>query len=438
MPAALSNSSVCYAIKPNQSAACIASAVPDPNTLVPTSHGNFAGTYPPIYYAAMSVFASTDITASVLVMRIVNAVLFVLITTALFYLLPPQRRFTLVWMWSITIVPLGMFLLASNNPSAWAILSGGSLWLALVGYFESHGRRKALLGALAALTAVMGAGARADAAVYAGIAIVLAIILTFQRTRRYLISAILPVLLAVMALVLYQLAGQSGVSSNGFGDNVHVTASSNLMLLAGNLLDLPSLWVGSLGTWALGWLDTQMPATVWAGTILVFGAVILATLVAMNRRKLWAMIVTLVALTGIPMWVLYQSHAAVGTQVQPRYLLPLLIMFAGIALLQVANGRHIRFTRVQALAVGAILTLANAVALFTNLRRYIAGMIPAKSTIDPGQQWWWHTPVPPTAVWAIGSVAFALAVVIALVEFSDRMPRLQPDADQTVGIPITR
>lgn len=418
VPALVAHASDCYKWKSYQSAACIASTVAHPNSLVPTNRGNFDKSYPPLYYATMSLLVTSNVTLSVILMRIVNILIFLLIASVLFALLRPSRRWTLVWMWSVTVVPLGMFLIASNNPSAWAIISGGSLWIALVGYFESHGRSKLLLGVVAVVTALMGAGARADAAVYVGIAVVVSVILTYQRTRRYLLSCILPLVLACAALILYRLAGQAAAVSSGLDSNhvvQPVAVAGSLDIIWNNLLDVPSLWAGSLGTWALGWLDTPMPGTVWAGCMLAFSAVIFAGIVSLSARKIVTVVVVLGALIAIPSWVLLQSKAIVGQEVQPRYLFPLLIMFAGLMLLQVGT-RRIRFTRVQMWVVAAVVAIANCAALFTNLRRYVTGLATGGIDLDHGVQWWWNTPILPMAVWIIGSITFAAAIVIALRE----------------------
>src|SRR5690606_6641065 len=117
-----------------------------PNTI--SKRGNFNGGYPPLYYAAMGVFAGPDVAISVLVMRAINVLLFVGFASVLFFLLPAARRPTLIWGWLLTTVPLGAFLIASNNPSAWAITGVGSAFLATLGYLESNGRRRAMLAGL--------------------------------------------------------------------------------------------------------------------------------------------------------------------------------------------------------------------------------------------------------------------------------------------------
>ena len=157
--------SPCYAFRSISSAVCQEGLDFETDVLVETSRGNFVGAYPPLYYSVMSVFVGENILISVMHMRLFNIVLFVGITTALFMLLPVWRRPALVWGWLITTMPLGLFLIASNNPSGWAIAGVGTAWLALLGYYETTDRGKTIaLGALFALAVFMAAGSRGDSA----------------------------------------------------------------------------------------------------------------------------------------------------------------------------------------------------------------------------------------------------------------------------------
>lgn len=422
---------LCNRTFPEQDKRCAIGAKP-PAPMVTTHRGNFGGTYPPIYYTFMSVFASAHYAVSAIVIRVVNALLFVGITSLLYFLLTPTRRRTLVWMWAVAIVPLAAFLLASDNPSAWAVISGGTLLLALVGYFESQGWRSAALGGLAAVSAVMGAGARADAAVYAVISVGLALILAGRKTRRFWLKTILPAGIVVVAFLLYVASGQSGVASGGLTGSHTPSGLSTGGLLWNNLLQVPSLWVGSLGTWGLGWLDTPMPAVVFVGCIGAFGAATFTGLLSSSTRKLVTVGVVLAALIAIPSWVLFQSDATVGQEVQPRYLLPLLIVFGGAALLEVPP-RPIVFSRLQVAVMSLVISVANSVALHVNMRRYISGLSVSDWDLNHYVRWWWHIPISPMLVWAIGSAAFAIAVVLALGEVTLRSTLLRPATDPAIA-----
>lgn len=413
----------CYAYDEEKSAACqeaVLEQLGDEQVL--TRRGNFAGSYPPLYYATMGLFSGDNIIASAVVMRFVNVTLFVGLATALFVLLPVFRRSNLVWAWLVTTIPLGLFLIASNNPSGWAMVGVGSAWLALLGYFETDGRRRIALGALFIVSVLLAAGSRSDGAFYAAGAIVTVLVLKGVWERRFLLLSLLPLAGLAISVFFFFTAGQTGSGTGGFSTANREEAPEAeaalgaLGLLAFNILNLPDLWTGVFGNWGLGWLDTAMPALVlWASAAAFIGAGFVG-LAAMSWRKAIALIGTGVVLFALPLYVLYQSNAAVGTYLQARYLLPLIVVFA-LVLLFVPPGRSIRFSRLQVWALGFGLVVANFVALQVNIRRYVTGVDAPGVSLDAGAEWWWQgVPFGPNAVWIIGSLAFAGLVVILVRE----------------------
>jgi hypothetical protein len=386
--------------------------------------GNFAGEYPPAYYATMRIFAGADLQVSALVMRLLNAALFVSLMTTLAILLPRTRRATLLWGWLITLVPLGMFLIASNNPSGWAITGVGTAFLALLGWFETEGRRRWVLGVLYLVGVLMSAGARGDAAVYAIGATVTAMILTSAPTRMWWLRTILPAIGIAIAFVFFAVAGQAGVSAIWFTDGGNATnpvaadgtgieaTLSGLSLAAYNLLMLPFLWTGVFGSWRLGWLDTQLPAIVpWAATA-AFIAVGFAGLGLLTWRKAIATGGVLLVLTVLPVYVLTVGGDKVGANLQPRYLLPLIVLFALILMTDPARGA-LRFTRVQTVAILGALIIANMVSLQVNIRRYVTGADQQGLNLDTDAEWWWAGfPVGPAVVWVIGALAYAALLAV--------------------------
>lgn len=398
----------CFAQKAKQSAACEATVLNDgQSTFVKTSRGNFQNLYPPVFYRTMNLFVGSNIALSVFMMRIVNILLLVGLATALYLLLPASRRLTLVWELAITLLPLGLFLVVSTNPSAWAIISAGTFWISLLGYFESSGAKKAGLGAIAALSAILGAGARADAAVYVLIGVVVVVLLTAQLTRRWLMSAVLPFVLSVAAAVFYFSTRQSSVATSGFSGYAspgqHVSWRS---LLFTDILNVPSLWAGVFGSWSLGWIDTNMPAIVSVGGLGCFAALAFAGLASLSMRKALVVVTVLGALWLLPTYILVQSGTVVGHGVQPRYILPLVTMLAGVVLLQ-AGGVRLTFSRGQVVALVSTLSVVNAVALYFNLRRYITGTDIMSWNLNSAGEWWWNISVSPMVVWIAGSLSFA-------------------------------
>ncbi|MEV4735680.1 MULTISPECIES: DUF2142 domain-containing protein [unclassified Microbacterium] len=411
----------CFAFRPDIPASCQDEVLgDDPERLVATEHVNaYAQFYSPVYYAVMSPLASTNVPASVVAIRIVNAAIFVAIASVLFFLLPSRRRPLLVASLAVTLIPWGIYLLASVNPNGWAVLAGGTLWLAVLGFLETTGKRRIALAAVAAVTTVIGAGARSDMAVYAVLGMAAAVVLSGRwktRDKRFWLSLILPAALSIVCFLLFLSAQQIGIWQNGVAPGSGGSARQGVSLLAYNLLNLPSLWVGSLGTWPLGWNDAAIPPFVWVGTIFVAAAAIFTGLATISWRKALVLGVSGLALIVLPLYLLQRSATEVGGLVHPRYLLPLIIMFVGFALFPVGR-RLLRVTTLQVWLAVAILSVANSVAMYSNIRRYTLAGQPGVWLSAP-DSWWWEAGVPqPIAVWIIGSLSFAgvLAVLAAVL-----------------------
>lgn len=423
VPAAV-HDAPCYAYDANKSAGCqLKTFTFSPKPTVQTTRVNSTSEYPPVFYAVMNLLVTPNILVSVILMRILTALLFVGLTTALFVLLPAVRRQTLLLMWMITTVPLGVFLLASNNPSSWAVIGVGNAWISLLGYFETEGRRRIALGAIFAVATIMAAGSRGDAALYSVIAIGTVGVLKLAWTKRFWLQAILPLALAVVAIGFFLISRQTASGETGFtghgaaptvGTGSAAQSLSGFGLVAYDLLNAPSLWSGVFGGWPLGWLDTPMPAVVSLGAVAVFVAVAFVGFRQLGWRKTTVLALLGLVLWLLPVYVLVRSGSTVGNSVQPRYLLPLIVLLGGVLLLA-TRGRQFRFGRGQLILVGGVLAVVNLVALELVIRRFVTGNGSLGLNLDTGDKWWWSSfPFSPNVVWILGSLAFAglMAVLV--------------------------
>lgn len=395
----------CFAFHPELTAECWA---PGNHDLFESARLNASALYPPLFYAVMAVFAGEDVQVSVLAMRTANAALVVGLLTAVFWALPRHMRPAFVVSATATAVPLGLFLYASTNPSSWALLAATTVWITLLGATRASGRRQIVLTGLAVIAAVLGAGARADAAAFALLGVAVAALLGARKGRDMVIPAVGAALVVVVSVGFYLSADQSRAVVAGLpNDSPPLSLSEH----GSNLLGIPGLWTGALGTWGLGWVDTDLPAIVPVLTTAVaFGAVFLGIRRVALRRGL-ALTLSLAAMWGVPFVLLAQSHARVGEIVQPRYVLPLLVIFVGVASLTdddaVSHWRGPRFW-----VAAAALSVAAAVALLFNLRRHVVGTDDGLTAIFGGSEWWWMGVPSPLIVWAIGAAAFAAALVL--------------------------
>lgn len=414
----------CFAFKPEKSAECWN---PDNDRMTEATWMNAAGLYPPLFYTTMGVFVGEDISTSVLAMRVFNSALVIGLLTVVFFALPWKARPALLISTLAAAVPLGMFLIASTNPSSWAFASAATVWVCLYGATQTTGRRQIVLGALAVFGAILGAGARADAAIYSMFAVLVAAILGARRSRSMIVPAVAGAAVAAVSAAFYLAAGQSSALATGLPtDNPPLSGSQHIA----NLTNVPDLWMGVFGGWGLGWLDTMTPAAVSVLALGVFAAALFIGIHHLTARRAVAVALAFAALWLVPFFLLAQSRAVIGSEVQPRYLLPLIVILLGTASL---TSRAIREWRgPRSLVAGLALSGSMSLALHDNIRRYTVGA--GGNALDPGAgaEWWWSAAPSPLTVWLVGSVAFTavFAILWLLIRRTGRVTprreRLEP------------
>ena len=222
-----------------------------------------------------------------------------------------------------------------------------------------------------------------------------------------LVPAVAAGLVIVVSGVLYLSAGQTGALTSGFDTgNPPLTGAQHLA----NLWGIPSIWFGVFGPSGLGWLDTVPPATVTVAGFGVFAAAVFIGIHRLRPRRAVALALAFAALWAMPFVLLAQSRAMVGTQVQSRYLLPLMILLLGVASLapRIASA----WSGPRLVVAGLALTLAMSLSLHDNIRRYTVGV--DSNAIDPGlaAEWWWSAAPSPLTIWLVGTAAFAAVFAI--------------------------
>jgi hypothetical protein len=434
VPADVVAGTQCFAAKSDVSAKCLGTDYgSDPTPNLDTDRGNFRGEYPPVYYAVMHTFVGDDLSKSVLTIRAVNVLLFLSITGAVMALVPPVLRRATAWSLLLTSVPMGVWLISSINPSGWAIVSAGTLWPCLYALPDAAGRRRVALAVLAALAALMGVGARTDSCLFTLMAIALVFILRRREILRSRPALATGALIAVAAVFFFLRAKQSVTALDAFGTVPGKLSLSGSALLWNNIQNLPSMWTGVWGTWPLGWVDTPLPPAVLFGSLLPWAGIVFMSLRDNSRRQVVALSLLAAALVTYPLYLVTRSHLPIGEGVQPRYLVPLMVMLTGMALLTTRSRTYVP-ARGQLVLVTIALGAANALALHTNIRRYVTGTDVVSFNLDRGREWWWNLPLTPMTVWVAGSLAFVAATWLVLTAFSPAGDTVADDADVAASV----
>jgi hypothetical protein len=366
----------------------------------------------------MHLFAGGDVARSVLTMRLANGLLASVLITAALLLAPRGLRRASALSWLVGLVPLGMFFVPSTNPSTWTIIGIGTYWVFLLQFLTRRsGWTRWLSGGLAVLAALLAVSSRVDGSAYLCVATAAAVLLAITRLRDLRAARfVLPVVIGVAAFLRFVTLQASNVLVSGASPHDGSEPGRHgLGLLVDNLFNFPTCLAGMFGqSFGLGWLDTYLPPAVSATTCALAVALVLFSAGSYWAWKRLAVALVGAAVVAVPLLVLQQSHAFVGEVVQPRYVYPLVLVFFGVATFTAERAGSpalaIRRAHVVVLVLGA--SVANAVALHTEIKRYVMGLDVRRLNLDAGQEWWWSSGPSPLGLWLIGSMAGAAAFTV--------------------------
>jgi hypothetical protein len=410
----------------------------DNRELTQTQYNNEGRLYPNLYYFTASKFVGNDIARSALTIRLINLLLFVSLVTALFLVVPKDIRDGVVVTLLVFMVPLGLFIVASNNGSSWTVSGVSVYWAFLVTFLTAHNKARWVpAGVLSLASGLMAFGSRADGAVYIIFSTVIALLIALGRNRqalrKYWYRSFFGVFMFLAAGFSYFSAEQSGALTGGLlGDgNFGRTPVSTLF---NNLSRLPALYMGTLGTRGavgdLGWLDTTMPEMVSGLALFTAGGVILYSRKKRSAPEFIAVLACFAALIIAPLAMLQLDGAFVGELVQARYVLPILLLAVGV----LASGERVGSGQFMSASTRilfpTLMTIAYSAALHTTIRRYVTGNDVIDWNLNRNREWWWQAGPPPMTIWFLGSACFAFVAFFLFHNLEKAVAKTMPTATE--------
>ena len=454
----------CYALSSGLDARCTWLLTDD---MVTTDRVNY-GYNPEPFYATLRAFVGPDEARSALIMRFFNvAVAAGLLVFAMVISRPAVRR-ALALGWAACLVPVGVFFIASNNPSSWVIIGTGVFWAFLYTLLSEptlRSRRSvaALLGL--SLSAVVALGARSDSFYPLLLSAVAVVLLTAPKWRARVFVHWAPWVVGLTVL-----GGMAVLLSNTRAGGM-LRQASQLEFPAGDpgrdqpnavlktLLELPS-YVGAMFggqapswsqrttaldggtpgytwpgfTYGMGWTDVAMPAIVGFLALGAAAGLFIVGLSSYSRRKLLALTILAAGFVAQVLFVRALFAFQLGNALQPRYLYPLVLVLMCVALLAF-RCKHPLVNRGQTIVLVIALAVANSVALRATIARYAHGQAHSYTQLSDEPLWWWPSGPSPDALWIIGTVAGVVWFVAAfkLAPSHSERPRQQPDAKEAAN-----
>jgi hypothetical protein len=397
-------STTCYATRPGESGSCT-DKLGEGMSWTPRFD---KGDYPGPYYRIMHVFVTSNEASSVVLMRMVNVLIAVVLLVAASWASNPRLRPLVGIGITASIVPLGCFIIASVNPSSWAITGIAATALGLIAALTGDSLAGKITGASVAVTgAVLAAVARTDSGLFLGMVLFSVVVMYFEKVRRS--RWVWAVCGAIAVAGVWAITHGSQGALEGFG---FVARERTWTLLVHNFTEVVSIPIGVYGvTWGLGWFDTIEPAFVGFSALAVATCIATLGITSLSWRKVIAMAAPLVGAIVMPVVLLQRAGDIVGVTVQPRYVLPAVILLTVLLLMQRSGDRVIHFGIAHSVAAVVLLSGAQALALWTNIRRYVTGLDSMGLNLDIGVEWWWPAGPRPMLTFFIGALAFAVLMV---------------------------
>jgi len=362
------------------------------------------GSHPSLFYFALSWLIVPSVEVSVLLMRIVNALVIVTMFAVIGSLLPNRHRMVLFLLILGTFTPSGYFLFASIHPSSWTALGIGVGWLAWYSAGtpnEKSTHRKVRLLSVGALASVMAVGSSWDAVPLLALTAILVgarLVSARYPGKRKTVFLLTPVAVATVLVVLSRVVVLSPerylkvmvTYSDGEPDSFTLFTS----FLFNGVPDILRA-LGSVPTASV----VVLPSLVYIGGLLVLAVLLVATYNSASRfQQLGSAVIILTATTAI-MAQAANMGPSVFYGVEPLFVYPLLLLAVGWwfsfgpADLTKRLLPHLKWVVNIAVAIFAL-------SAFTIAERFVDQQAFGIRLISDGpDQWWWSwVPIGPNVV----------------------------------------
>ena len=403
-----------------------------------TNHFNGPKSRPSIFYIAMSKLVNEDVVESAYRIRALNALIATMVLFAALVVAPHRLRYLLMFSWGIAIIPVGVYSIASANPSSWAITAVGTFWVFCLASLRSMQRDKrklvaARIGAVATFS--MALGSRNEAALYC---LFILIALSISRYRHQiiketpkirLITFMLPLVTMIALSVNLALARYRDVIGSLFQFD-YLKQSPNPLINA--VFELPRFFVNHFGgqiTWfqgntnfyhGVGWLNFQLPS---ATGICIASAVVASLIMSINNFNLRSYLSTIFMWLSLIVFVftslaLLQFSSSLA--LQARYTMPLLIAFIGITFY---NSKDSLFfiNYAQSVIIAILVWIGSVAAWQRTASFYSNGDAALWLDFDLEPTWWWQFG-PAKTYWILFAyLAMLIWVYVAIVSSAKKL-----------------
>jgi hypothetical protein len=418
VPGAISKST-CYVSWPAVAGAgCLNDFIetsPYNNKLVTVSQVSLNSTYSPAYFKLVRIFVGLDVENSIRAIRLFNVALGTLFFLWALVVSPNPIKRALSLSWGLAIIPVGIFFMASINPSSWLIFSIGTYWAFLATALARDTAKKqriwSWIGAI--FSGLIALGARTDAIIYLAIGTLAVLILRWRTISSHLNKSNIFLLVGLLGMVggvgAWIFFRRFSIPNFGWGSDI---ASGGLPAPLKTVSELPAYFYGLFGgqgsyseiktglddaagartsgfVYGLGWVEFSLPAFIGIVGATSAIAVIFLMLRRLSINKSVTTLFLLVSFAGVVLLLRASVDFQNSSHVQPRYLYPLMLASLGIILIERVRRRPV-LSKPQASILTALLIFSGSIAWLATATRYAVGPLGVLTDFGQPYEWWWH------------------------------------------------
>ena len=409
----------CYAGDSKISASCIRGLDVEAVTKLESSKRFNTSSTASNFYKSNGFLVSSNVNRSILTMRFLQILIFfVLISFAIYS--SGERKWAVLLALFVGMVPVGLFIVPSTNPSSWAITGVASAGICVMNFFISLKKSHRVTAVIGFIVAVLFTrNIRNDINIMFAICITLGAIsgfvirqtdrsLKFDRAKSIKLAffaapGLLYIHLKVFSLYPWRIAKFIlGGSFYSFSN------------------DSPQAFLGFLGgSIQLGSADFAPPPVVLTLMSVGFITFIVTTARFVPLKVKISSGLGLSSLFFFSYWFSVGSIGLASRYIMALYLVSL-VTFSASAVTS-RRSANFNFSKSSLVTIFLTISLGQSLSLHQSIRRYITGTNISGWNLNKGAQWWWTHGPSPLSIWMIGSVAFSTALfIVLLMTNSDR------------------
>ena len=376
-----------------------------------------------LYYRIVGVFASKNIVASVLAIRMINSFIASLIFYFLITLARNRTRLAVVAAWTFTVIPTLISTLPQLNPRSWAFLGVMSSWAFLhtgLSTENSERNRRRLSFVFYGITCLLAICTRWDATLF--ITFTSSVIILGHLFKKQLLHWKHFFLISIVSIIGYFTAITFAPRSAYFLKVEFPPLYSKQQYFLFMFVHIPENIFNAVG---LGYRQDDLGP----GLIGIIGTsllVIFVVSVMRNSSKVQTSIFTLYSL----MFFFAMFHVLdFGLQPPPGiYIAALLTALLGTMTLYTSPDNFLMSTFTQRATIISVLSFSHLLSLYakfeSSVREGVYTGTYEKLSLNGG--WWWNTPIGPNVVFVIGGTSFVLWLILSwmTIEQSTSNPAL--------------